>query len=111
MERNARLTNNKKPRPFRPEKAFRILQARLPELRERYGVRGLSLFGSNLRGEQRKGGDLDVLVEFDRVPSLFEFIRLERYLSGLLEVKVDLVMKSALKPVIGRHILEEAQPV
>jgi len=66
---------------------------------------------SSVRGEQRKRSDLDVLVEFDRVPSLFEFIRLERYLSELLKIKVDLVMKSALKPAIGRHILEEAQPV
>jgi predicted nucleotidyltransferase len=66
---------------------------------------------SSVRGEQRKRSDLDVLVEFDRVPSLFEFIRLERYLSQLLKIKVDLVMKSALKPAIGRHILEEAQPV
>jgi len=74
-------------------------------------VRGLSLFGSYLRGEQRKGSGLDVLVEFDRVPSLFEFIRLERYLSELLKIKVDLVIKSALKPAIGRHILKEAQPV
>jgi hypothetical protein len=83
----------------------------LPELRERYGVRELSLFGSYLRGEQRKCSDLDVLVEFDRAPSFFEFMRLERYLSELLKMKVDLVMKSALKPAIGRHILEEAQPV
>jgi predicted nucleotidyltransferase len=66
---------------------------------------------SSVRGEQRKRSDLDVLVEFDRVPSLFEFIRLERYLSELLKIKVDLVMKSALKPAISRHILEEAQPV
>ena len=80
-------------------------------MRERYGVRNLSLFGSYLRGEQNKGSDLDVLVEFDRVPSLFGFIRLERYLSELLKIKVDLVLKSALKPAIGRHILEEAQPV
>ena len=36
---------------------------------------------------------------------------LERYLSELLKIKVDLVMKSALKPAIGRHILEETQPV
>jgi predicted nucleotidyltransferase len=103
--------NTKKSTAFQREKVFQILQAHLPELRERYGVRGLSLFGSYLRGEQRKGSDLDVLMEFDRVPSLFEFIRLERYLSELLKIKVDLVMKSALKPAIGRHILEEAQPV
>jgi predicted nucleotidyltransferase len=111
LKPNINLKDNKKCLPFQPKKAFQILQVHLPELRERYGVRGLWLFGSYLRGTQRKGSDLDVLVEFDRVPSLFEFIRLERYLSELLKVKVDLVMKSALKPVIGRHILEEAQPV
>ncbi len=103
--------NTKKSSAFQREKVFQTLQAHLPELRERYGVRGLSLFGSYLRGDQRKGSDLDVLVEFERVPSLFEFIRLERYLSELLKIKVDLVMKSALKPAIGRRILEEAQPV
>jgi predicted nucleotidyltransferase len=111
MKQNTTLKDNKKYLSFQPKKAFQILQAHLPELRERYGVRGLWLFGSYLRGEQRKGSDLDVLVEFDRVPSFFEFMRLERYLSELLKMKVDLVMKSALKPAIGRHILEEAQPV
>jgi predicted nucleotidyltransferase len=111
MKQNMTLKSNKKRPSFQPKKAFRVLQEYLPELHERYGVRGLSLFGSYLRGEQRKRSDLDVLVEFDRVPSLFEFIRLERYLSELLKIKVDLVMKSALKPAIGRHILEEAQPV
>jgi hypothetical protein len=111
MKQNTTLKDNKKGLPFQPKKVFRILQAHLPELRERYGVRELSLFGSYLRGEQRKCSDLDVLVEFDRAPSFFEFMRLERYLSELLKMKVDLVMKSALKPAIGRHILEEAQPV
>ena len=103
--------DTKKSPAFQREKVFQTLQAHLPELRERYGVRGLSLFGSYLRGDQRKGSDLDVLVEFERVPSLFEFIRLERYLSELLKIKVDLVMKSALKPAIGHRILEEAQSV
>ena len=111
MKQNLLLRNNKKCRSLQVPKAFQILQEHLPELRERYGVRGLWLFGSYLKGEQRRGSDLDVLVEFDRVPSLFEFIRLERYLSELLAIKVDLVMKSSLKPAIGRHILEEAQPV
>jgi len=96
---------------FKRKKVFQTLQAHLPELRERFGVYELSIFGSYLRGKQHKRSDLDMLVEFERVPSLFEFIRLERYLSELLKIKVDLVMKSALKPAIGRHILEEAQLV
>jgi predicted nucleotidyltransferase len=111
MKQNLALKSNKKRRSFQLPKAFQLLHKHLPELHEHYGVRGLWLFGSYLRGEQRKRSDLDVLVEFDRVPSLFEFIRLERYLSELLTMKVDLVMKSSLKPAIGRHILEEARPV
>ncbi len=112
MKQNVTTGRNiKESSTFQREKVFHTLQAQLPELRERWGVRKFSFFGSYLRGEQRKRSDLDVLVEFDRVPSLFEFIRLERYLSELLNIKVDLVMKSALKPAIGRHILEEAQPV
>ena len=44
-------------------------------------------------------------------PSLLGFIALENYLSGLLGVKVDLVMRDALKPHIGRHILDEVLPL
>ena len=111
MKQKTTIKINKTPLLFQREKTVQILRAHLPELRERYGVCELRLFGSCLRGEQRKRSDLDVLVEFDRVPSLFEFVRLERYLSELLKIKVDLVMKSALKPTIGRYILEEAQPI
>ena len=87
------------------------MRQHLPELRERYGVRALWLFGSHVRKEQRKTSDLDILVEFDRVPSLLEFVRLERHLGEVVGKRVDLVMKSALKPAIGRHILAEIQSI
>lgn len=85
-----------------------ILKHQMPRLANQYKVQGLALFGSFVRGEQRRGSDLDVLVQFAESPSLFTFVRLERYLSDLLGVKVDLVMKDALKPTIGKHILREA---
>jgi predicted nucleotidyltransferase len=69
------------------------------------------VFGSYVRGEARQGSDLDVLVEFEEAPSFFEFIALEDHLSDLLGVKVDLVMKSALKPRIGQEILAEVVSV
>jgi predicted nucleotidyltransferase len=111
MKQNTALRNKKGHPPFQRKEVFQALREHLPELRERYGVGEIWLFGSYLRSEQRKHSDLDLLVEFHRVPSFFEFVRLERYFSELLNIKVDLVMKSALKPAIGRHILEEAQPV
>jgi len=71
-------------------------------------LRGLELFGSYARGEQDQDSDVDVLVEFEETPGLFEFVRLELALTELLEVKVDLVMKDALRPRIARQIRHEA---
>jgi len=94
------------------DEIVRILREELPHLRERYGVRSLGIFGSHLRGEHGRRSDLDVLVEFDERPlTLFEFVRLENYLTGRIGVKVDLVEKSTLKPAIGRRILEEVRPI
>ncbi|MCJ7620999.1 MAG: nucleotidyltransferase family protein [Anaerolineae bacterium] len=79
----------------------------MPELEERYKVKSVGVFGSYVRGDQEETSDLDVLVDFDEPPSLFEFVRLESYLSQILGVEVDLVMRSALKPRIGQRILNE----
>jgi predicted nucleotidyltransferase len=89
----------------------RMLRESFPELQKRYHVRSLGIFGSYVHEEQKRRSDLDILVEFDRAPSLFEFVRLERRLSEQVGIKVDLVMKTALKPNIGRRILEEVVPV
>ncbi len=86
---------------------IRVLRQHLPTLAERYKVRYLGVFGSYIHTEQKYSSDLDVLVEFYESPSLFQFVRFEHYLSELLGVKVDLVMKDALKPAIGRRILKE----
>ncbi len=89
------------------EKITNELRKNIPQLKERYNIRSLGLFGSHVRGEQQSGSDVDILVEFEDSPSLLKFIALERHLSDLIGRKVDLVMKSALKPEIGEHILEE----
>jgi len=88
-----------------------ILRQHLPEISRKYKVSYLGIFGSYVRGEQEPESDLDILVEFEETPSFFEYIRLEDYLSEILGVKVDLVMKSALKPAIGKRILEEVVAV
>ncbi len=77
------------------------------ELKIKYNVREIGIFGSYVRNEQGQWSDVDILVESEKTPSLLEFINLENYLSDILGVKVDLVMKDSLKPNIGRHILEE----
>lgn len=87
------------------------LKVILPSLKSQFHVRSLEVFGSYVRGEEREKSDLDLLVTFDEVPTLFKFVALENFLSDSLGIKVDLVMKDSLKPIIGKYILEEAQPV
>jgi len=87
------------------------LRENKPVFEEKYGVKNLEVFGSYIRGEQKKGSDLDVLVEFSKKIDLFKYIELEEFMSKKLGIKVDLVMKDTLKPRIKDRVLKEAIPV
>ena len=89
------------------EEIRKILAAHKKLLESEYKVKNIGVFGSIVRGEQKKKSDIDVLVEFKGAVDFFEFLDLEEYLGNLLEMKVDLVSKKALKPYIGKRILEE----
>ena len=84
-----------------------ILKSHKDEMATRYHVKEIGIFGSYVRGENVKNSDLDVLVEFSTPVSLFEFIDLEEYITGLIGIKVDLVSKKGLKPRIGKNVLSE----
>ena len=85
----------------------KILRQQKEFLRKKYKIKEIGIFGSYVRGEQRYTSDVDILVDFEEIPSLLKFVKLENYLSEVLGVKVDLVEKKALKPRIGKHILQE----
>jgi hypothetical protein len=78
------------------------------ELGERFKVKEIGFFGSYVREEQTKRSDVDVLVTFYETIDLFTFVELENYLSDILGVKVDLVMKEGIKPRLKEKILSEA---
>lgn len=78
-----------------------------PILQEKYKIKEIGIFGSYVKNKQTKRSDLDILVEFEESPDLFTYIEIEEFLSKNLKVKVDLVMKSALKSYIDKIILKE----
>jgi len=84
-----------------------ILETHKKELKDKYGVKEIGIFGSFVRGEAKEESDIDILVEFEKPIGFFKFLELEEYLSNLIGIKVDLVSKKALKPHIGKYILEE----
>jgi len=85
------------------------LSQELSSLKSQYPIKELGIFGSVARGDDTKKSDVDILVEFNKNHNmgLFEFVGLEQDLSALLGKKVDLVMKSGLKPAIKKYILKE----
>lgn len=90
-----------------------VLEAQKPYLAEKYGVAEIGVFGSYVRGEQRPGSDVDILIALERPPriDLIDLISLEYYLSDLLGVKVDVAIKESLRKRIGKRILSEVHPV
>ena len=89
----------------------RIIAGHKDMLYDSFKISEIGIFGSYARGEQRPRSDVDILVEFEEIPGLLEFIRLEDYLSELLSKKVDLVHKKALRPKLREAILREVQYV
>jgi predicted nucleotidyltransferase len=79
------------------------------ELANDYHVARLGVFGSVARGEATITSDVDILVEFTEDVDIFQFIKLQQYLSDLLGKKVDLVTPAALKPMIKDKIIREVR--
>lgn len=93
------------------QEIINIIRTHKPDLVAKYGIEKLGLFDSYLHRQENSSSDIDILVAFNRDVDLFEFIDLRDYLEDTLDAKVDLVMVSALKPVIGKRILEEVEYV
>ena len=89
------------------EKIKKTLLSHKQELDKRFHIKEIGIFGSYVRNEQKKESDVDILVEFKKPLGLLEFLDAQEFLEQLLKLRVDLVTKKALKPYIGKHILEE----
>lgn len=86
---------------------LQILKRHSSELRERFRISSLNIFGSVARDEAGVDSDVDLLVVFEESPGLFGFVQLKKYLEEILSCKVDLVTKEALKPQLRDNILKD----
>jgi predicted nucleotidyltransferase len=85
-----------------------VIRSRERDLRTRYWVQSLRLFGSIARGEATETSDVDVLVEFSRPVGLIQFAALKLFLEEILGRPVDLATPDALHPELREQILSEA---
>jgi predicted nucleotidyltransferase len=85
-----------------------VLSEHMPEIRQKFGVQSLAIFGSVARNEASAGSDVDVLVDFEGRPTFDHYMGLKLYLEELFGVAVDLAIPSDLRPALRPRIEEEA---
>lgn len=84
------------------------LEAVLPEIRNRFGVTKIGIFGSTARGDDRPESDVDVLVELSPDHLTFRnFIALADFLEELYGRKVDLLTVGGIDPLIRQDVESE----
>ncbi len=91
------------------EKIINTIKGLQEEIKSRYRAEVVGIFGSYIRGEQKKRSDLDVLVKFYDRATLIEFVGLAIFLEEKLKIKkVDVVPYDTVRPEIKEHIFKEA---
>ena len=83
-----------------------ILASSKIELRKKYNVKELGIFGSYARGQQKKSSDVDILVKFSPNATLFDFVGLGNYLEEKLKIKVDVVSERGIRPELKSSIVK-----
>jgi len=87
---------------------IKILKQHNKDLKEKFKVKEIGLFGSYVRNEQRRKSDIDILVKFEEEGITFDnYMNLKFYLEELFSTKVDLVMKDSIKKALKSYILQE----
>lgn len=89
------------------DEALRVLHEHNEELREKYAVQSLSLFGSVARDEAHPDSDVDLLVEFTRPVGLFGLAAVQEYLETLFGCKVDIGTPHSLRPELRERVFQE----
>ncbi len=96
---------------MRRDQAIAVIHDHLPELRQRFGVRTLAVFGSVARDEATEASDVDVLVDFDRPTTMDAYFGVKEALESLLGTRVDLATRAMLKPRLKAELEREAVDV
>lgn len=87
---------------------LKVLTEQFTEIRQRFGVRRLALFGSTARDEAKPGSDVDVLVEFEGKADSSRYFGLLFYLEDKLGCPLDLLTDKVLRPELRPFVEKDA---
>ncbi len=86
-----------------------FLRSHKDEMRQRFGLVTVGLFGSYVRGEATEKSDIDLMVELRSENTFRSFFGLKAYLEDALQKKVDMGTRNSIKPIVFNQIKEEIE--
>ncbi len=89
------------------EEIKQILRQSKPFLKDNYRITEVGIFGSYACRNETESSDVDVIVDYQKPPTLIMLVELKEYLSSLIDMEVDVVTKKGLKPRIKAKVLSE----
>ena len=91
----------------------RDLKKKIAEICKKNDIVFMAIFGSFVRGEQKKTSDIDIAIEFDKNKrkSLFDLVHVENELAKAFKKKVDLGVFSSLSPYIAEDVRKEMRVI
>ena len=90
------------------DKIKQVLRQNKSSLKKNFKIKLLGIFGSYVRGKQKKNSDVDILVEFNGPTTFDQYISLKIFLEDLLNCPVDLVARKGIRPQLAPFIEREA---
>lgn len=96
-----------------PQLKKKGLEEKLVKICEENDIVFMAIFGSFVRGEEKKKSDIDIAIEFDKQKpkSLLDLVHVENELSKIFKKKVDLGIFSSLSPYVIEDVKKEMQVV
>ncbi|MCZ6675526.1 MAG: nucleotidyltransferase family protein [Verrucomicrobia bacterium] len=88
------------------EKVIEVLANALPDLKSRYPIHHIELFGSVARNDNSEHSDIDLLVEVDPEIGL-GIVDLSEELEKLLGTSIDLITTRGINPRLKKRIEQE----
>jgi len=83
-----------------------ILKKELPELKSKYYVKRIGIFGSYAKDLQKEDSDIDIIVEFKK-PIGLEFIDFTERLEKLFNKKVDILTRDGIRSIRIKKIADD----
>ncbi len=89
----------------------RQIVERIKKILKDYNITKAVLFGSFARGEEKKGSDIDIIIQPPKQFTLFDMVEVKERLERALNKKVDIITFNSINKFIKPYIEKDMKVI